>query len=142
MKKQTAGFTLIELMIVVAIIAILAAIAIPAYQDYLVRAQTAEAITLLDGTRTQLWEFVSIKGRMPPSNFSAGLPKPVSIVGRYVTQVDITGGIATATFGRAANIKLKNRTISLSPTTTGGSITWHCKGPGINPRYLTQSCRH
>jgi len=141
MKKQPAGFTLIELMIVVAIIAILAAIAIPAYQDYLIRSQTAEGITLMDGTRTQLWEFVSNKGRMPPSNQSAGLPKPASIVGKYVKSVDITGGIAKATFGNSANIKLQGKDLDLSPITTGGSIKWRCKSPAINPRYLTASCR-
>ena len=139
--KKPAGFTLIELMIVVAIIAILAAIAIPAYQDYLIRAQTAEAMTLIDGTRTPLWEFVSVKGYMPPSNFSAGLPKPTSISGRYVTQVDVSGGVATATFGNAANLKLSGRVLQLSPTTTTGSIKWRCKAPTINPRYLTQGCR-
>ena len=141
MKKQPAGFTLIELMIVVAIIAILAAIAIPAYQDYLIRSQTAEGITLMDGTRTQLWEFVSNKGHMPLSNASAGLPKATSIVGKYVKSVDVAGGIARATFGNSANIKLQGKDLQLSPLTTGGSIKWRCKSSAINPRYLTSSCR-
>lgn len=141
MKKSSAGFTLIELMIVVAIIAILAAIALPAYQDYLLRAQTAEALTLMDGTRTNLWEFISVTGRMPPSNKSAGLPLSTSIVGSYVTQVDITGGIATATFGNKANTKIAGQALLLSPNTSGGSITWRCYSTTINPRYLTSSCR-
>ena len=71
--KNTRGFTLIELMIVVAIIAILAAIAIPAYQDYTIRAQVSEGLTLSTGAKTAVWDFVADKGRMPPSNTSAGL---------------------------------------------------------------------
>jgi len=142
MNKQPAGFTLIELMIVVAIIAILAAIAIPAYQDYLIRSQTAEAVTLMDGTRTNLWEFVSAKGRMPSTNLSAGLPSPTSIAGSYVKKVSVAGGIATATFGNRASFKIAGQDLLLSPSTHGGSITWHCKSPTISPRYLTQGCRH
>jgi len=141
MKTENSGFTLIELMIVVAIIAILAAIALPAYQDYLVRAQTAEAVTLMDGTRTNLWEYISTKGVMPPNNAAAGLPSPVSITGAYVSQVDISGGVATAKFGKKANIKIANQLLLLSPTTSGGSITWRCKSATISPRYLTASCR-
>jgi type IV pilus assembly protein PilA len=141
MKTPHSGFTLIELMIVVAIIAILAALAIPAYQDYLIRAQTSEALTLADGTRTSLWEFVSNKGHMPATNQSAGLPSPVSIVGNYVTQVDISGGIAKATFGNKAKIKIAGQVLQLSPTTASGSITWRCKSATISPRYLSASCR-
>jgi type IV pilus assembly protein PilA len=141
MNKPGRGFTLIELMIVVAIIAILAALAIPAYQDYLVRSQTAEAVTLMDGIRTNLWEFVSAKGHMPSTNASAGLPSPVSIAGSYVSKVSVAGGIATSTFGNKANAKIAGRTLLLSPATHGGSITWRCKSTTISPRYLTQSCR-
>lgn len=141
MNKKPAGFTLIELMIVVAIIAILAALAVPAYQDYLIRSQTAEGLTLMDGTRTQMWEYISNKGKMPSRNQSAGLPSPVSIVGSYVSQVSVAGGIAAATFGNKANKKIAGGILLLSPRTSGGSIKWRCKSTTINPRYLTASCR-
>ncbi|MEO7200362.1 MAG: prepilin-type N-terminal cleavage/methylation domain-containing protein, partial [Dokdonella sp.] len=72
MKKMQKGFTLIELMIVVAIIAILAAIAIPAYQDYLVRSQVSEGATLSDGAKTAVAEYYANHGKFPPSNISAG----------------------------------------------------------------------
>ena len=77
-QRSSAGFTLIELMIVVAIIAILAAIAIPAYQDYLVRAQVSEGLVLAGGAKAAEWDFVSNTGRFPPNNQSAGLAKSTS----------------------------------------------------------------
>ncbi|MBU6200310.1 MAG: prepilin-type N-terminal cleavage/methylation domain-containing protein, partial [Xanthomonadaceae bacterium] len=77
--KPPAGFTLIELMIVVAIIAILAAIALPAYQDYTIRAQVSEGAILADAAKDGVWGFVASNGRMPSDNASAGIPQPASI---------------------------------------------------------------
>jgi len=105
MKNVQKGFTLIELMIVVAIIAILAAIAIPAYQDYLIRSQVSEGAVLSDGAKTAMGEFYSNTGRFPPANASAGLAKNTSILGKYVTQVDVgaQAGQIRATFGFLPN---------------------------------------
>ena len=109
MKKQQ-GFTLIELMIVVAIIAILAAIAISQYQDYVIRSQVSEGSSLADGVKTALGEYVNNRGVYPPSNASAGLAEAGSIVGEYVDNVDVgvnTGVIIARFGGLKANAKLK-----------------------------------
>ncbi len=136
------GFTLIELMIVVAIIAILAAIALPAYQDYLIRSQVSEGVTLADGARTAVWEFISNKGTMPSSNASVGLASEQSIAGKYVTKVNVAKGIVTATFGNDANTALATHTLLLSPTTQGGSILWRCHSTTISGKYLPTPCRN
>jgi type IV pilus assembly protein PilA len=141
MKTNYRGFTLIELMIVVAIIAILAAIALPAYQDYLIRAQVSEGVTLADGARTAVWEFVSNKGTMPANNQSAGLASQSSISGKYVEKVNVTGGLVTATFSAGANKAISSKSLLLSPWTVGGSIMWRCHSTDISGKYLPTSCR-
>jgi len=140
-QSKERGFTLIELMIVVAIIAILAAIAIPAYQNYLIRAQVTEGMSLAGGAKSAVWDFVSDKGRFPGDNLSAGLASATSIVGKYVNQVDVTGGKITATFGNSANAAIQTFTLVLSPWTQGGSILWTCTPSTVDPKYLPSSCR-
>ncbi len=145
MKSVQQGFTLIELMIVVAIIAILAAIAIPAYQNYVIRAQVSEGMTLTDGAKVALSEFYANKGHFPKNNSSAGLAKNTSITGKYVAQVDVSGtpGQIVATFGKQANdaITGSNKTVVLSAVTNGGSISWTCTKSTVLPKYLPSSCR-
>jgi type IV pilus assembly protein PilA len=141
-QRLSAGFTLIELMIVVAIIAILASIAIPAYQDYLIRAQVSEGLILADGAKAAVWDYTSNTGKFPPSNLSAGLAKNVSITGNYVSSVDVTGGVIKVIFeGPKANTLINGgQYLQLSPTTHAGSITWNCSGT-VNGKYLPSSCR-
>jgi len=147
MKSMQKGFTLIELMIVVAIIAILAAIAIPAYQDYLIRAQVSEGAVLSDGAKTAVAEFYSNHGHYPKNNESAGLPvNAASINGKYVSQVAVADGVITATFsGPEVNSKIKTNTFILSPTDNGGSMDWTCNSTAhvqtVPAKYLPSSCR-
>ncbi len=109
MKSMQKGFTLIELMIVVAIIAILAAIAIPAYQDYLIRTQVSEGAVLTDGAKTAVAEYYSNHGTFPPSQISAGLATATSITGKYVTQVDVTADTGHHRL-RSPNVRQKANT--------------------------------
>jgi len=146
MKKMQKGFTLIELMIVVAIIAILAAIAIPAYQDYLIRSQVSEGAVLTDGAKTATSEFYSNKGYFPKTNLSAGLATDISIAGKYVNKVDVDAagtGLITATMsGPQANSKITGTTFVLSAVTVGGSINWICSSKSTVPqKYLPTVCR-
>ncbi len=125
MKKVQQGFTLIELMIVVAIIGILAAVALPAYQDYTIRAQVSEGMSLMGGARTGVTEFWSDRGVFPGSNASAGVPAAASITGNYVTQVAVgANGVITATYGNQANAKIATGTCAVTPTDAGGSVEW------------------
>ena len=143
-ERLSAGFTLIELMIVVAIIAILAAIAIPAYQDYLIRAQVSEGMVLSSGAKAAVWDFVSNTGRFPPNNQSAGLAVNTSIKGNYVSSVDVTNGRIKVLYnGPKANNAITSATqyLVLSPTSHAGSIAWVCSPSTVNPKYLPTTCR-
>jgi type IV pilus assembly protein PilA len=143
--QAVRGFTLIELMIVVAIIAILAAIAIPAYQDYTIRAQVTEGMSLSTGAKAAVWDFVSNTGHFPSNNASAGLATAASIHGNYVSSVDVSAGTIVVAFqGPKANDQIHNVALALSPVTNSGSIAWTCSGAGttLPGRFLPSACRH
>ena len=145
MKKLQQGFTLIELMIVIAILGILMAIAIPAYQDYAVRAKAAEGVNLAGAAKLAIAETYSSVGHFPPNNISAGLPSATSITGKYVTSVDAgaTPGIVTITYNGVEPKLPATGILLLSAATTAGSVKWTCKisGTTIEKRYVPANCR-
>jgi len=143
-QRPTAGFTLIELMIVVAIIAILAAIAIPAYQNYLIRAQVSEGMSLASGAKAAVWDSVANTGKFPTNNPAAGLPPAASIKGTYVSKVDVSGGQITVSYDTpVTNTAIQNGTLVLSPILGAGSINWDCSNHSTIPgAYLPSTCRN
>ncbi|AEF23746.1 Fimbrial protein pilin [Pseudomonas fulva 12-X] len=142
MKAQMQkGFTLIELMIVVAIIGILAAIALPAYQDYTKRSHVSEGLSLAGGAKASVSEFLSSNNRYPTNNASAGLATNTSITGNAVTSVTVANGLITIAFNDKVS---SGATLALSPTTNAGGIRWKCK-PGastpIDTKFIPSNCR-
>ena len=144
------GFTLIELMIVVAIIGILAAIAIPAYQNYTIRAQVSEGLSLASGARTAVSEVYQSVGEMPTDNEGAGITDPDTITGNYVSLVTVSRtstnvGLITATFSntapQAANPAINTGTLVLRGTGAPGSVNWECFSDTIADQYLPSTCR-
>jgi type IV pilus assembly protein PilA len=142
MKKVQQGFTLIELMIVVAIIGILAAIAIPAYQDYTIRAQVSEGLNLSGAAKVAVTEFYQDRGVFPTTNALAGLETNTNIRGKYVNDVAVgAAGLVTVTYGYDAHLIINGSAITLTPTDRVGSIEWVCLGAGIADKHLPAACR-
>ena len=140
MKRLNSGFTLIELMIVVAIIGALAAIAILQYQNYVARAQVSEAFSLASGAKTAVAEYFMLNGTFPADNGTAGLSEATDISGNYVESVTVAGGTITALFSNTeAHSKLQGKSMVLTAVDNGGSIGFSCSGTDIKA-YLPSSC--
>jgi type IV pilus assembly protein PilA len=142
MKKQQ-GFTLIELMIVIAIIGILAAIAIPAYQDYTVRSKISEGLNMAGAAKLAVTETFDSQGIMPVTNGESGLPSPISITGTYVSSIGVsTDGLITIHYNGSVGGKptANNTTMTLTPTSTEGSMMWECRGT-MADKYKPANCR-
>ncbi|HFB9304443.1 TPA: pilin [Neisseria gonorrhoeae] len=163
MNTLQKGFTLIELMIVIAIVGILAAVALPAYQDYTARAQVSEAILLAEGQKSAVTEYYLNNGEWPKDNTSAGVANPASnIKGKYVQKVEVNNGVVTATMASSnVNKEIKDKRLSLWAKRQDGSVKWFCGQPvkresnnadaddvtddknnnGIDTKHLPSTCR-
>jgi type IV pilus assembly protein PilA len=133
MTKLQKGFTLIELMIVVAIIGILAAIAIPAYQDYTIRAQVSEGMNLAAAAKAAVAETFLNRGVAPASRTEAGMSATASDTnGKYVESVDVADGIITIEYGYEANARINGMTLQLTAyITPDQSVAWQCGGAAV-----------
>jgi type IV pilus assembly protein PilA len=141
MKRQLQkGFTLIELMIVVAIIGILAAVALPAYQDYTKRARITEGFNLAAAAKTAVADYYSSNNEMPSINDSVGLPGSTTITGASVDRVGISNGVITIQFN--TKVSTAATTLLLTPVTSSGSISWDCATGGtLESKLRPSNCR-
>jgi len=135
------GFTLIELMIVVAIIGILAAIAIPAYQDYTIRAQVSEGLSLASAAKASVAEYYVERGAWPSNNDDAGLADKHDIMGKYTEHVSVKDNVIEIKYEYDANVNIHGDKIDLTATNNDGSISWTCAGDGIADKHLPAACR-
>ena len=139
MKKTQQGFTLIELMIVVAIIGILAAVAIPAYQDYIARAQVTEAVVLLGGVKAPIEESMGTTGTFPATTTLTAMGLRLS--GTNVSKIVSTPAstLLTATMAQGVNTNIKGKTLKLTFDAAAG--TWKCSVGSIPTKYVPSSCK-
>jgi type IV pilus assembly protein PilA len=142
-RKNQQGFTLIELMIVVAIIGIIASIAIPLYTNYIIRSQVSEGIKLSTSAKVAAAEYFQNHGVFATTNASAGVEAGGNIVGNFVTQVQLAaGGAIQVTFGNGAHPEITGAVLSITPTGNNGSVTWDCTGDAQLPnKYVPAACR-
>lgn len=142
MRKAQKGFTLIELMIVVAIIGILALIAMPAYSRYLVRAQVAEGLNMSGPLKVGVAEFYENNGAFPANNAEAALETPASYTGSYVTSISVNGAVISILYGNDANAVISGSSVTITASSNLGSMSWTCATAGIiSETYLPSSCR-
>lgn len=142
MRAFQQGVTLIELMIVVAIIGLLSALAIPAYTDYAIRAQISEGLHLAGSAKAAITEYYQNQSLFPTDNAQAGLEVPANITGKYVASVSVNGAVIAVQYGNAANSQIMGQTVTLTAIDNLGSVSWICTTGGfIQLKHLPRVCR-
>lgn len=140
--KKTAGFTLIELMIVIAILGILLAIAIPAYNDYTIRARVSEGLVIASGAKSAVAESWQATSNWPANNLQAGID--TAITSTYVSALQIGGaGVITITFTNI-DLAVDGTQLELAPTFVDSTLRWECRSAAANPiepRFVPANCR-
>jgi len=160
MNKNRQGFTLIELLIVISIISILATMAVPSYQDRVIRTQVAQAMTLAEVVRKDVEDYYRSKGKLPRDNAQAGLPQPDKIMGNYVKKVTVVDGAINITLGNRINKNVADKVLTLRPAIVKDApvvpIAWICghasvpqgmtvaanNSTSLLPRHVPVDCRY
>ena len=138
--RALGGFTLIEVMIAVTVVGILAAVAVPNYQDYVARGKVTEALSLASGAKVAVVDSYQDSRSLPADNAAANLPAPEAIQGKYVGSVAVEDGNILVTFNDAVS-QLEGRSLILQASANEGAVNWCCYSPDIAPRLLPSNCR-
>lgn len=142
MKKYRQGYTLIELMITVAILGILASVGISAFQTYSVRAQVSEGLALSGPVQSAVAEYYNDQGAFPADNTIAGILPADSYTGKYVDSVSVNGAVISILYGNDASAQINGETVTLTAVAALGSLNWDCASGGvIDDTLLPQICR-
>ena len=142
MLRRQIGFTLIELMIVVAIIGILASVAIPMYQRYIIRAQISEGLELASGAKAAVSDYYMNNGDWPADNAAAALAEGTDIQGTYTEHVVVEDNVIEIRFGYDAHRDIDTGTVTLTALDNNGSVSWTCTNATIiQPKHLPGACR-
>ncbi len=142
MKKGQHGFTLVELMMVVGIIGILVSVALPAFQNYSIRAQISEGLNLSGPLKKAVAEFHNDNGAFPIDNADATLEAATGYSGNYVDSISVNGPVISIEYGNDANAQISGETVILTAKGNIGSLSWTCGSGGIIPeKYLPSACR-